>query len=164
MTMVPVATPEQIAASEFTLGPQNPDSLVKPNGDVIAAMTIQATEKAYGIWFKFTVPLTVYNTSTFSGPVPGPAPSGSTQLRALVYQRALFINTLAQLGPVTDLRYIELTNKAGLFKDNLIVEVSTPDLESSNDILVPLDPANQGHAEQLIAAAYAQLTANLALT
>lgn len=163
MTMVPVATAEQTATSEFTLGPQNPDSLVKPNGDVIGAMTIQATETTYGVYFKFTVPLTVYNNAAFSGPVPGPAPSGSTQLRSLVYQRALLINTLAQLGPVTDLTYIELTTKQGLFKDNLIVEVSAPDLESSNDIIVPLDPAQQAHVESLINGAYAQLTANLAL-
>jgi hypothetical protein len=164
MTMVPVATAEQIATSEFTLGPQNPDSLVRADGSVIAAMTIQATETTYGVWFKFTVPLTVYNSTTFSGPVPGPAPSGSTLLRSLVYTRALFINTLAQQGPVTDIRYLELVNKQGLFKDNLLVEVSTPDLESSADVIVPLDPAQEAHAESLIAAAYAQLTANLALT
>lgn len=164
MTMVPITTDTQTAGGEFTLGPQNPDSMVKPNGDVIAAMTIQATETTYGIWFKFTVPLSVYNTAAFSSPVPGPAPSGSTVLRSLVYSRALMINSLAQHAPVTDIRYLELVNKQGLFKDNLLVEVSTPDLESSNDVLVPLDPAQEAHAVSLIDAAYAQLTANLALT
>lgn len=163
MTMVPLTTDTQTAGGEFTLGPQKPDSLVKPNGDVVAAMTIEATETMYGIWFKFTVPLTVYNTAAFSSPVPGPAPSGSSVVRSLVYTRALFINTLAQQGPVTDLRYLELVNKAGLFKDNLLVEVSTPDLESNYDVIVPLDPAQEAHVISLINAGYAQLTANLAL-
>lgn len=163
MTMVPIIPAGTTVASEFILGPQNPDSLVKPDGTTIAAMTIQATEATYGVWFKFTVPLTVYNTAAFSGPVPGPAPSGSAQLRSLVYSRALMINSLAQHGPVTDMRYIEIVNKAGLFKDNLLVEVSTPDLESSNDVIVPLDPAHEANAVALIDAAYAQLTANLAL-
>jgi hypothetical protein len=164
MTMVPLTTDTQTAGGLFVLGPQNPDSLVKPNGDVVAAMTIQATESVYGVWFKFTVPLTVYNTAAFSGPVPGPAPSGSANLRSLVYSRALMINSLAQHGPITDIRYIELVTKAGLFKDNLLVEVSTPDLESSSDVIVPLDPAQEAQALTLIDAAYSQLTANLALT
>lgn len=161
MTME-VVTGGAAVPGAYTLGPQNPDSLVKPNGDVIAAMTIQATETNYGVWFKFTVPLTVYNTVPAAGPLAPPAARGpSAALRALVLDRASLIYNLGQIAEVTDIRYIELTNKQGLFKDNLLVEVSTPDLESSSDVIVPFNPLNYASVENPIAAAYAQLLANL---
>jgi hypothetical protein len=152
-------------AGAFTIGPQNPDSLVKPNGDVVAAMTIQATEANYGVWFKFTVPLTVYNTSPVAGAV-GPAPAGapSAALQVLIFDRAKMIYDIGQLVPVTSIYYLELVNTQTLFSDYLIVTVSTPDFSSSSEALVPLDPTQEAEAVTTIDNTFAQLTANLTLT
>lgn len=149
----------------FTIGPQNPDTLVQPNGDVVAAMTIQATEKNYGIFFKFTVPLTVYNTSPVAGSV-GPAPAGapSAALQVLIFDRAKMIYDLGQMAPVTAIYYLELVNTLTLFSDYLIVVVSTPDGTSSSQALVSLDPTQEAEATQTVNDTYAQLTANLTLT
>lgn len=164
MTLANVGAAGAIAGA-FTIGPQNPDSLVQPNGDVVAAMTIQATEANYGIWFKFTVPLTVYNTSPVAGAV-GPAPAGepSAALQVLIFARATMIYNLGQLAPVTDIYYLELVNTQTLFADYLVVTVSTPDLTSSSQAVVPLDPSNVAYSTELVTNAYAQLQANLTLT
>lgn len=163
MTLAVIAGTEGVPGA-FTIGPQNPDSLVKPNGDVVAAMTIQATEKNYGVWFKFTVPLTVYNTSTVAGSV-GPAPAGapSAQLQTLIFDRAKMIFDLGQMAPVTSIYYLELVNTQTLFSDYLIVTVSTDDFESTSEALVSLDPAQEAAAQKTVSDTYAQLTANLTL-
>lgn len=149
----------------FTLGPQKPDSLVQPNGDVVAAMTIQAFQSNYNIFFQFTVPLTVYNTSPVAGSV-GPAPAGapSAALQVLVFDRAKMIYDLGQLAPVSLIYYLELVNTQTLFSDYLVVVVSTPDGTSSSQALVLLDPSQEAAAVTTINDTYAQLTANLSLT
>lgn len=164
MTLATIAGTGGVAGA-FTIGPQKPDSLVQPNGDVVAAMTIQAFEANYNIFFKFTVPLTVYNTSPVAGSV-GPAPAGapSAALQVLIFNRAAMIFNLGQLEPVTAIYYLELVNTQTLFSDYLVVVVTTPDGQSSSQALVALDPTMEADAVQTINDTYAQLTANLSLT
>lgn len=164
MTLAVIPGTEGVTGA-FTIGPQNPDSLVQPNGDVIAAMTIQAFQANYNIFFKFTVPLTVYNTSTVAGSV-GPAPAGapSAQLQTLIIARSQMIYNLGQLGPVTQIYYLELVNTVTLFADYLVVVVSTPDGTSNSQALVQLDPTQEAAAVTTINNTYSQLTANLTLT
>lgn len=164
MTLANVGAAGAIAGA-FTLGPQRPDSLVLPNGDVVAAMTIQAYEANYNIFFKFTVPLTLYNTSPVAGAV-GPAPAGapSAQLQVLVFNRATFIYNLGQLVPVTRIYYLELVDTVTLFQDYLVVEVSSPDFQSTSQALVPLDPTQEASAVTTVDDTYAQLMANLSIT
>lgn len=164
MTLAVIAGTGGVAGA-FTIGPQKPDSLVQPNGDVVPAMTIQAYEKNYNIFFKFTVPLTVYNTSPVAGSV-GPAPAGapSAALQVLIFDRANMIYNLGQLEPVTAIYYLELVNTQTLFSDYLVVVVSSPDGQSSSQALVSLDPTQEAAAVQTVNDTYAQLTANLTLT
>ena len=141
----------------YTIQGQTPDLLVNPDGTTTDAVTIRATETIYGVPFEITVPRTVWQDAAVEAQA-GAGPAGTdTALGVLVSEYAAEIQVLGELEPVVDIFYQRGQNRRGLFTDNLVVTVGTPDGNSSAEVTVPLDPNQANQINNTVLATYQNL-------
>lgn len=148
----------------YSILKQRPDTLLQPDGTLVAARRITAQVDVYGVWFEITVSdydLGVANVIAGAGAGGAGTTTGA---QVLISGYAAVIEALAILAPVQDIEFLEQPNKQGNFGDFLIVTVGTPDGLQTAAVVVPLDPAQETAANNAVLAAYANLQAVAALT
>jgi len=146
------------AAGSYTILAQNSAALVQGNGDVIDAVTLQATENTYGVWFQVTVTRAAWNQAAGIAAAGAGSPGAGTAALQLVSEYAALIQALAGLAPVTAMSYQQNTNSQGLLVDQLLVTVSSADGLSNIDVTVPLDPTKEATSNNAILAAAAGIS------
>lgn len=152
------------APGSYTVLGQKPDTLVQANGNVIDAETVQGVEKTFGVWFQITVPKASWAAAGTTGGA-GAGPVGAvTAAEVLIGQYAALIQALGMLEPVVDIQYLQLVNRRGLFTDNLVVTVGTPDGAQEAEVVVPLDPKLENTSNNAVLATYQRLLAVAAAT
>lgn len=152
------------APGSYQVLAQKPDSLVQANGTVIDAETVQAIEKTFGVWFQITVPKASWAAAGTTAGGAATNPGGLSTAEVLISQYAALIQALGMLEPVVDIQYLQLVNRRGLFTDNLVVTVGTPDGLNEAQVTVPLDPKVENTSNNAVLATYQRLLAVAAAT
>ena len=123
-------------------------STIQVNGpDVVDAVTLNVTESAYNIPFRFTVTRKVYDAEGW---------------KALASDYAGVIELVATYDGVFAIVYAQDTNAANDLVDTLIVTVGTDDGLNAIDVQVPLIVPFPESATAKINAAWQQIQSNLA--
>ena len=159
MALAPVGGGPGAQPGSYTVVGQRPDSLVGVDGTVVDAETIQATDDTFGVWFQVTVPTTVYAAGEQQAAAGGGTPGLATGAQVVIANYAAFINSLGEMDEVTDMFYLQGISSRGLFIDQLVVEVGTPDLTQTAEVVVKLDPNNLAAAKAQVTSRYATLEA-----
>lgn len=146
------------APGSYTILAQNSAALVQGNGNVIDAVTLQATENTFGVWFQVTVTRAQWNEAAGIAAAGAGSPGAGTAALQLVSEYAALIQALAGLPPVTAMSYQQNTNAQGLLIDQLLVTVSNADGSSNIDVTVPLDPTKEATSNNAILAAAAGIS------
>lgn len=148
----------------YTVLAQRDDTLIQPDGTLVAARTISAQVNTVGVWFEITISNADLGIDAVIANAGAGGAGVTTAAGEAISQYAAVIEALALLAPVTNIVYLEGVNKQGNFADYLIVTVATPDGLQSGSVQVPLDPAQETTANNLVLATYANVQAVAALT
>lgn len=148
----------------YSILKQRPDTLLQPDGTLVAARRITAQVDVYGVWFEITVSDYDLGVANIIAGAGAGGAGTTTGAQVLISGYAAVIEALAILAPVQDIEFLEQPNKQGNFGDFLIVTVGTPDGLQTAAVVVPLDPAQETAANNAVLAAYANLQAVAALT
>lgn len=142
-----------------------PDTLVQADGTVIAALTVQAVDTQYNVWFQITIPDATWNAAEQTLAAGAGVAGATTTGQELIGEYAGLIQALAILAPVSAIYYLQqVSPTTGLFTDNLIVTVSDPTGALTASVVVPLDPAQENTSNNKVLATYASLQALAATT
>lgn len=127
---------------DYEVTGQEPDILVLSGNRVVAAETIFAREKTFGIDFQFTIPTTEYM---------GSGPNAAAGLRAE------WLQTIGNHEHVTAVYVAQDVNPQNLLRDYVFVTVGTDDGLQQAQTKFLLDNANTPAAFGLIDAAWKAL-------